>query len=164
MISSWFLLSFLLVGFIVVFSFLPNQENRYIIHHYLKLFYDIFNTITDHNQRQNYFLSLVPNYIFRESKNYFITLCASSVIMISVLSLFECITHSLSLSIEEIFFFTIASWIFHVSDFLRLFMKSFKYGLVSLRYSLTECFLFLSSLLSYSILLLLQKLLPLTDS
>ena len=45
----------------------------------------------------------------------------------SMLSLFECITRFSSLSIEEIKLFAIVNWIFHVSDFLRLFIMSFKY-------------------------------------
>ena len=32
----------------------------------------------------------------------------------------------------------IVNWIFHVSDFLRLYMKSFKYGLILSKYSLIE--------------------------
>ena len=42
-----------------------------------------------------------------------------------MLSLFECITRSLSLSKEEIKIFGIADYILHLSDFLRLFMMSF---------------------------------------
>ena len=45
----------------------------------------------------------------------------------------------------------IANWIFHISDFLRLFMVSLKYGLILLSYSSTAGVLFLSPLLSYSI-------------
>ena len=59
-----------------------------------------------------------------------------------------------SFSMEEIKLF--------VSDFLRLFMMSFKYGLILLRYFSTDSILFLSPLLSYSIQLILQKLLTLT--
>ena len=42
------MLSFLLIGFIV-FLFLSNQENEYMIHHDLDLFYDIYNTVTKYN-------------------------------------------------------------------------------------------------------------------
>ena len=80
-----------------------------------------------------------------------------------MLSLFECITRSSSLSMEEIMLFAIINWTFHVSDFLRLFMMSFKYGLILLRYSSTDIVLFLSPFPSYSIQVLLQKLLILTD-
>ena len=45
--------------------------------------------------------------------------------MTSMLSLFECITHSSSLSTEEIMLFAIVNSIFYASDFLRLFMVSF---------------------------------------
>ena len=52
--------------------------------------------------------------------------------MISILSLFEWITRFSSRSLEEIKLIAIVNWIFHVSDFLRSFMISFKYGLISL--------------------------------
>ena len=58
--------------------------------------------------------------------------------MISMLSLFEFITRSSSLSMEEIKLFAIVNLIFHVSNFLRLFMKYFKYGLILLRHSSTD--------------------------
>ena len=50
-----------------------------------------------------------------------------------MLSLFECITCSSSFS-EEKKIIVIVNWIFHVSDFLRSFMTSFKYGLILSRY------------------------------
>ena len=58
---------------------------------------------------------------------------------------------------EEVKLSAIINWIFHVSDFLRSFMMSFKYVRILLRYPSTDYVLFLSSLLSYSIQLLLQK-------
>ena len=58
---------------------------------------------------------------------------------------------SSSLSIEETKLFAVVNWIFHMSDFLRLFMVSFKYGLISLRYSSTDNILFLSLLILYSL-------------
>ena len=70
--------------------------------------------------------------------------------MISMVSLFECITRSSSLSKEEIKLFAIVNRIFHLSDFLRIVIMSFKYGLILLRYSLTDNVLFSSLLLSYS--------------
>ena len=75
--------------------------------------------------------------------------------MISMVSLFECITRSSSLSKEEIKLFAIVNRIFHLSDFLRLVIMSFKYGLILLRYSLTDNVLFSSLLLSYSFFFLL---------
>ena len=74
-----------------------------MIHHDSGLFYDIRNTITEHNQRRAHYLSLIPNYlisIFWWNKMFF---------------------HDLS--------FAIVSWIFRASDFLKLFMMSFKYAL-----------------------------------
>ena len=61
-----------------------------------------------------------------------------------MLSFFECITCSSSLSLEEIKLIAIFNYIFHVSDLLRLFMMSFKYGLIALRNSLSDRVLFLS--------------------
>ena len=80
---------------------------------------------------------------------YFITSSAPLLIMISMLSLFECITCFSSLSEEEIMVFPIVNWICHVSDFLRLYMMSFKYSLVLLRYSSGDTVLSLSPLLLY---------------
>ena len=68
-----------------------------------------------------------------------------------MLSLFECITRSPSLSLEEMKLVAIVNLIFHVSDFLGFFVVSFKYGLILLRYSSFDSVLFLSPLLSYSI-------------
>ena len=48
---------------------------------------------------------------------------------------FECITLSPTISLEEIELIVIDNWIFQVSDFLRLFITSFKYCLTSLKYS-----------------------------
>ena len=67
-------------------------------------------------------------------------------------SLFECITCFLLLSFEEIKLIVIVNWIFHKSDFLRLFMISFKYDLILLRKFSTDSFLFLSPLLSSPLL------------
>ena len=36
---------------LLLFCFLSNQENLYMISHNLDLFYDIYNTITGHNRR-----------------------------------------------------------------------------------------------------------------
>ena len=86
-------------------------------------------------------------YIFlRESKSYFVTLSASSLIIIFMLLLFECIGCSSSLSMEEIMLFAIVNSIFHGSDLLRLFMMSFKYGPILLRYFSTDSVLFRSLL------------------
>ena len=114
-----------------------------MIHYDLDLLYEIYNAINKHSQRWNHYLSSM-----NESKSYFVTSFASSLIMISMLSHFEYIARSSSLSIEEIKLIVTVSWILHVSDFLRLFMMSFKYGLILLRYSVSNSVLFLSPLLS----------------
>ena len=60
-------------------------------------------------------------YLFwSDLKIFSINLSASSLNMISILSLFECITHSSSLCLEEIKLIAIVYWILNVSDFLRL--------------------------------------------
>ena len=123
-----------------------------MIHHDWDLFYDVFNTITEHNLRQ--ILPFIDSKLFwylflSESKSYFIASSASSLIMISMLSIFECITPSSSLSMEEITLFAIVNWIFLVSNFLRFYIKSFKYGPILLRYSSTDNVLFPSPLLLY---------------
>ena len=60
-----------------------------------------------------------------------------------MLPLFECITHSSSLSMEEIKLFAIVSWIFYVPDLIM----SFKHCLNLLRFSSTDSVLFLTPLL-----------------
>ena len=72
-----------------------------------------------------------------------------SLIMISLFSLFECITCYSSSFLAEIKLIAIVNWIFQVSGLLRLFMMSFKYGLILFGYSPIESVLFLSPLLSY---------------
>ena len=70
------------------------------------------------------------------------TSSTSSLIMISLVSLFEWINEKL---------IVIVKWISHMSDFLRLFMISFKCGPILSRYFSTDSVLILSSSLSYSI-------------
>ena len=70
-------------------------------------------------------------------KSSCITSSALSLIIISMLSPFECMTHSSSLSLDDIKLIVIVYWIFHISDFLRPF-RSFKYDLILLRYSSTD--------------------------
>ena len=60
--------------------------------------------------------------------------------MISILSLFECITRSSSLlSLEEIKLVVIVNWIFYVPDLSRLLMISFKVGLSPLKKNYVIC-------------------------
>ena len=80
--------------------------------------------------------------IFEWFKKFFHNFTYFVIIIISMLSLFECITRSSSLSIEQTKLFAIVYWIFYLSDFLRIFM-SFKYALILLRYSSTDGVLFL---------------------
>ena len=82
--------------------------------------------------------------------------------MISMLPHFRCIIRFWQMSLEEIKLITVVNWFFHVSDFLRVFMMYFKYGLISPRNSLIDRVLFLLPLLSYSIKLLFKNLPNLT--
>ena len=110
--------------------------------------------MNEHNQIRITTLrwSFQSNLIFSisESKSSSIPLSALSLIMIFILSLFECVTRPSLLSLKEIRLIVTANWFFHVSNFLRSFMISFKYGLLLLRYSLTNSVLFLLLLLLYS--------------
>ena len=112
-----------------------------MIHFNLDLFYDIYNTITEHNQRQTHYILLISNYFGSEWKSSFINSSASSLIMIYMLFI---ITYGKT----EVF--AIIDWIFHESDFKRLFMTSFKYGLIFLKYFSDDSVLFLSPLLLHS--------------
>ena len=47
---------------LLLFCFLSNQENLYTIHHDSDLFYDIYNTIHEHNRRQTHYFSSILNY------------------------------------------------------------------------------------------------------
>ena len=78
---------------------------------------------------------------------YFIFFAINHDFYFVILLFFECITRSSSLSMEETKLFAIANSIFHVSDFLRRFIMSFKYGVILFRYSSTDKLLFLSPLL-----------------
>ena len=85
-----------------------------------------------------------------DSKSSLITSFALSFGINFIFSLFECITRSSSISLEEIKLIAIVNWIFLVSNFWRLIIISLKWGLILSKYSFTARFLFLLSLLSYS--------------
>ena len=95
------------------FCFLSNQDNLYMIHQDSDLFYDIFNTIIEHNKKQTHYPSSILNYFdiyfLSASRGSSIISSASSLIMVSMLSLFECIARSSSLSMEEIKLFSIVN-------------------------------------------------------
>ena len=70
-----------------------------MIHHDLDLLYDVIQK-----------LFKLSRYVYlKDSKSYVMTSSASSLIIISILSLFECITYFSSLSMEEIKLFAIAN-------------------------------------------------------
>ena len=46
---------------LVAFCILSNQGNQYMVCFDWDLFYDIYNTITEHNQRNSLYFSLSPN-------------------------------------------------------------------------------------------------------
>ena len=53
------LLSFLLIGFIVVFLFFIQSGESIYDPQQLGFYYDIYNIITEHNQRQTHYLSSI---------------------------------------------------------------------------------------------------------
>ena len=65
-----------------------------------------------------------------DSKTLPVTGSTLSCLMISMLSLFECITRSSRMSFEKTKWIATVNWVFYVSDFRRLFIMSFKYGLI----------------------------------
>ena len=104
---------------LLLFCFLSNQENLYMIHYKCDLFYGYHDTINEPNSLPFIDSKLFWYLFLSESKRFFITSYASSLIMIPVFLLFECITRLSSIFMEEIKLFVIVNWIFHVSDFLR---------------------------------------------
>ena len=85
-----------------------------MIHDNLYLSYDICNAMHEYKQRHNNYLSLILKllcYLFlSDLKTSFITSSASSFIIISMLSLFECISRTSSLSsLEEIILIVIVN-------------------------------------------------------
>ena len=56
------LLSFYRYYLLLLFCFFFIWENLNMIHQASDLFYGIYNEINEHNRRQTYYLSLIPNY------------------------------------------------------------------------------------------------------
>ena len=111
---------------LLLFSFLSNLENqckKFILRHlwYGKLapskikslpFSDVSNSIW---------------YLERSSsRSYLVTSFTLSYVITFVLSLFQCITCSSSVSLEEIKLTAIVNWTVHVPDFWRSFIIPFK--------------------------------------
>ena len=71
--------------------------------------------------------------------------------MTSMLSIFECIIRSSSVSLEESKVIAIVNLFSTYQFFLRLFSMPLKYSLILLKYSSTDSVLFLSQLLLYPI-------------
>ena len=134
------------------FSFFSDQ-NLYMIHHDMDLFYDIYNTINEYNRRQThyfpFFLNCFDIFFHWFKKPFYNFICI--FIIISLLLLFEYITCSSSISsLDETKLIAISSWIAHAPNFLRSFIISFKSGLILLRYPSTDS-VFLWPLVSYLI-------------
>ena len=91
---------------LLLFYFSSNQESLWMIHHDSNLFYNVYNSINEHNWRQTHYLSLISNYFdiyfWAIEKSSSITSSASLLIMISVVSLFESITRSSSLCRDKV--------------------------------------------------------------
>ena len=99
----------------LLFGFLSSQENLYMIHHNSDLFNDICNTINEYNQRKNHDLPLMS------LTQFDISVPVLSLFMIFIFSLFECVTHSLPLCLEDINLIAVVNRIFHISIFFIIF-------------------------------------------
>ena len=125
---SWYLLSFLLMGFIVPFFYPIRRILSDPLWFGFILWHLLYNKWKQSTIKSIPFID-VSNSIWYLEKIYWkssdITSSALSLIIISMLSLFEYTTLS-SLSLEDIKLMAIINWIFYVSDFLRWFMIYFK--------------------------------------
>ena len=88
-----------------------------------------------HNWRQTHYLSVIS--IFKWTKKFFSNFICFIVFTFWMHSMFFIIVYGRN----------IVNGMFRVSDFLRLFMMSFKHGLILLKYSSTDSFSFLLPLL-----------------
>ena len=105
-----------------------NQENRYMIHLDSDFFYEIYDTINEHNQRLTHYLPLIPScfgiYFWVNQKFFYKFICFTIIYDFYVIT-FSVITRFWSLSIEEINLIAIVSWTFIVSHCLISFTMSF---------------------------------------
>ena len=119
-----------------------------MIHHDLNLFYNVCNTVNQHYQKLVNFLSLFLLILFwylckRELKSLSIVSSISLPIKVYKLPLVLCIIRVWSEYLEEIKLIVIVNWIFHSPWVLKSSIKSFKYGLISAKYSLIDRVMFL---------------------
>ena len=106
------------LGLLLLFYFLAFQENLYLIHHDLNLFYKVCNTVNQHYQKLVNFLSLFLLILFwclckRELKSLSIVSSVSLPIKVYKLPLLLCIIPVWSEYLEEIKLIVIVNWIFH---------------------------------------------------
>ena len=100
--------SFLLIGFIVAFLFFIQSGVSIFDPPRFGFFYDIYDKyVLFIDYKLFWYLFLAG------SKSHFRTSSASSLIVVSMLSLFKCISRTSSLSMEEIKLFVSVNWIFH---------------------------------------------------
>ena len=133
------LLSILLIVFFFFFCPLSNQENLYMIHHNFILFYDICNTINEHNQRETHYLPSIPNY-FESFKKFLYNYICFTINHDFYFITFLNAVHTSSLPLEETKLIAVVNSIFLMSDFLGLFLMSFKYSLILLIFN-WQCFI-----------------------
>ena len=100
-----------------------------MIHHDSDIFYDIYNAINEHNRGQTHDLSVIPNYFELIKKSFYNFICfiINDNFCYHFLNALHALHHYLYKNKK---LFAIVNWIFHVLDFWRLFMMSFKYGLI----------------------------------
>ena len=99
--------------FLVSFCFLSKQKKLYNIDRGFGLFYDIDNILNERNQTENYYISFLfqPNLISLKmwSKNCFDNFISFFIKHDFYVLIFECITHSSSVRLEELRLFAIVN-------------------------------------------------------
>ena len=137
----WKHLPSLFLGFVFVFLFLVSQENLYMIHLYLNLFYEDYNAITQNFPTKKKLLPLNfssnPSWCIykRDSKSPKSSILVSFVsltIIICILLLFVCMAQILSESLEDIKLIVIDNWIFHFYCVLYSIIVLFEWNFHSL--------------------------------
>ena len=122
-----------LLDLLLLFCFLSNLENLYLIKHDYDVFYDTYNAIDEPDERQFQYLLSIPNYFgiyfWMICKDFYNFNCFIINHVFLVITFWMHYTLFIFIS-RKVKLITIVNRIFHVSDFLRLFMISLKYGLI----------------------------------
>ena len=120
---------------LLLFRFLSNQENLYTIHHDLNLFYDIYNTLNEHNWRFVIFLillSLITLFSFSSKKMFLMSLIVVSVISFFTFSNLKRFLTSLiifllqALEFSSLYVYKKINYVFKIWKSVTLLKKRFK--------------------------------------